>query len=164
MPGNISVTRYPIPQTAGTLGSLSAIQTLSQLIFSKPDAAILFIGFSALREGKLPTETCLQNLFFIQTCLANSIIPITVAPPPTPDIPHQNSRLFALYSKEIALAYGIPDIDLFSMQRIQNIDTNNWFFSNGTSISTPNDSSRTWMAKQTAKSIKQFFHQLNHNN
>lgn len=153
IPGEKLIQHFAAGRRHGTAGRLGSIAALPDLLAARPGTAILMTGCSALREGEPPARTCLPTLFILQASIAHGILPILVAMPPLPGISRADARLAALYTKELALAAGVPSIDLFSPANAEGVNTDAWFKIPGTGIAAPDNHSRQWMSKHAAKAL-----------
>ena len=136
---------------------LAAISALPQLIASRPDFALLSVGAAPLRAGQTPAEWCQTLLFLAQACQAAGIDPILVALPELPGLPSGIGRNAALLTKELGLSLGVAVADLYSHQRLNQVDSATWYQHAGIDLPTPQDTARQWLSMTCARALQRHY-------
>ncbi len=140
----------PIEAAEGATTTATLLADLDNLIQWAPGKAVLVNGLASLEERDEPLFNATLLLFIVQACLEHGIEPVPVCLPPLPGLSKEAARLNALYTKEIAVATGIPVIDLYSRQIASPVDIEAWYREKGISSAVPSDCAINWLADQIA--------------
>ena len=140
---------------SGCTAAASLLSRLHLLVSGGTGRALLLNGLANLKEQEEPLKNATLMLYMIQACQAKGMEPIPVCLPPLPGLSQANARLNALYTKEIALARGIPVLDLYSKQLSKPVSTAAWYEEKSIATAVPNDHAYEWLAEQIAAFLKQ---------
>ena len=127
------------------------LATLPRLLATSPSNAILLPLPPSSSEAELPAQSLLTMLFMAQACHSHGISPTLVTMPLTSQSAPASQRLLALHTKELALALGVPVIDLFSRQKQLSATTLGWYSAQDIGLATPSDQARAWLSRQLTK-------------
>lgn len=156
-PRPLSCSRVNAAPRTGSSPMLAAISALPQLIASRPDFALLSVGAAPLRAGQTPADWCQTLLFLAQACQAAGIDPILVALPELPGLPSGIGRNAALLTKELGLSLGVAVADLYSRQRLNQVDSATWYQHAGLDLPTPHDAARQWLSMTCAHALQRHY-------
>ncbi len=140
----------PVEADEGATTTATLLAHLENLLNWKPGIAVLVNGLASLQEQEEPLFNATLLLFIVQACLERGIEPVPVCLPPLPGLSKEAARLNALYTKEIAVAMGIPVIDLYSRQIASPVDMEAWYSTKGIASAVPSDNAINWLADQIA--------------
>ena len=152
------ITHAAVHCRRGTDEDIAVLANLSTMVGLKPKTALLAIGCKSLKAGLGPLAATDQILFVAQVCRANGIQPIFMTLPPLPGITVEDSRLAALYLKELAVRTGIPIIDLYAQALLGHVNTGEWYLADHSiTIPTLNNAGRIWVVQKTASRLDKLF-------
>ncbi|MBR6059745.1 MAG: hypothetical protein IKP58_16375 [Victivallales bacterium] len=152
------ITHATVHCPQGTDDEIAVLANLSTLVGLKPKTALLSIGCKPLKAGLGPLAATDQILFVAQVCKANGIQPIFMTLPQLPGISVEESRLAALYLKELAVRTGTPIIDLYAQALLGHVNTSEWYLADHSiSIPTLNNAGRAWVIQHTASRLAKLF-------
>ena len=143
--------RIPAVLTPGNTPETALLATLPKLLATAPSNAILLPLPPSPTEATLPAQGLLTMLFLAQACHCHGISPTLVTMPLTSQSTPASQRLLALYTKELALALGVPVLDLFSRQKQFSVTTLGWYAFQDIGLATPSDQARAWLSRQLTK-------------
>ena len=140
--------RIPVIRMAGNTSETALLATLPRLLATAPSNAILLPLPPNPSDAPIPAQNLLTLLFLAQACHSHGIAPTLVTMPLTSQSTPAGQRLLALYTKELALALGVPIIDLFSRQKQLSVSTIGWYADQDIGLATPSDQARSWLHRQ----------------
>ncbi len=158
----LEVSCHPAASTLETPLEAEALMGLSALLAAQPDAALLCVGLRPFQRGMSPEQWTPVLVFLLQSCHTAGIAPVLVTLPKVPGYPAENAYRAARLTKELAVAVGLPVIDLYSQQMIQGEAPTEWFKLPSGDDSRPlrsramNNSARTWWAATCAHALDTF--------
>jgi hypothetical protein len=138
--------------------ALAKFVQLPTALRSSADTIVWAVGPTELRAGLSLADYRSELAFLAAATLARGKLPLLVSPPIVGDLTQERLRPYALALKEIAAAYDLPVVDLYSASlKRQNIDEYYRVQGRDDLLSaTPNAKGREWLLRQVEATLVQY--------